>query len=377
MPRNGSGVFNLAAGYAATTGATATATQHNAPLEDIAADLNAARPISAGGTGATTAALARDALGLTIGTNVQAYNAKLQSLSGLTGAPDRLPYLSGTSTFALATFTGFARTLLDDADAATARGTLGLGTIATQSAASVAITGGSIAGITDLAVADGGTGASTAANARTNLGLGTAATATIQTSATDNTAGRVLVVGANGLGISIQLTSGDNLNSLTATGFYTNPTSGNTPGNNYPVSAAGSLIVNRDTDGRTSQLFMPLIGTTPVDSSLTAYFRMRGTVGWSGWIELTSENTVGAHYGAIAADAVGSHAFLAYLGGVDLDAGDSTSGANLVYTGVNDDGGFTTGASSSPSGTWRAMGKVNLKGAPLDPTYATLFQRIA
>jgi hypothetical protein len=36
--------------------------------------------------------------------------------------------------------------------------------------ASAAITGGSIAGITDLAVADGGTGASTAANARTNLG---------------------------------------------------------------------------------------------------------------------------------------------------------------------------------------------------------------
>lgn len=36
--------------------------------------------------------------------------------------------------------------------------------------AAAAITGGTITGITDLAVADGGTGASTAANARTNLG---------------------------------------------------------------------------------------------------------------------------------------------------------------------------------------------------------------
>lgn len=68
-------------------------------------------------------------------------------------------------------FSAFAKTLIDDADASAARGTLGLGTIATQAANSVAITGGSITGITDLAVADGGTGASTAANARTNLGL--------------------------------------------------------------------------------------------------------------------------------------------------------------------------------------------------------------
>jgi hypothetical protein len=43
------------------------------------------------------------------------------------------------------------------------------GTIASQNANSVTITGGSVTGITDLAIADGGTGASTAAAARTNL----------------------------------------------------------------------------------------------------------------------------------------------------------------------------------------------------------------
>lgn len=67
--------------------------------------------------------------------------------------------------------TGAARALLDDPDNTTQRATLGLGTMATQNAGSVAITGGTISSITDLSVGDGGTGASDATNARANLGL--------------------------------------------------------------------------------------------------------------------------------------------------------------------------------------------------------------
>ena len=52
----------------------------------------------------------------------------------------------------------------------------GLGTMSTQNATNVAITGGSITGINDLAVADGGTGASDAPTARTNLGAAASAT---------------------------------------------------------------------------------------------------------------------------------------------------------------------------------------------------------
>jgi hypothetical protein len=73
---------------------------------------------------------------------------------------------------AFVTLSAFGQSLGLSANAAAARSTLGLGTIATQADSSVSITGGSITGITDLAVADGGTGASTAANARTNLGAG-------------------------------------------------------------------------------------------------------------------------------------------------------------------------------------------------------------
>ena len=113
--------------------------------------------VTDGGTGASDAAGARTNLGLVISTDVQAYNAKLSDVAGLAVSDGNFIVGDGSNFVA--------------ESGATARASLGLGSISTQAADSVAITGGSVTGITDITIADGGTGASDAAGARTNLGL--------------------------------------------------------------------------------------------------------------------------------------------------------------------------------------------------------------
>jgi hypothetical protein len=112
---------------------------------------------------------------LAIGTNVQAWDANLDQIAALAVTDSNFIVGNGSAWVA--------------ESSATARTSLGLGSIATQAASNVAITGGAISGITDLAVADGGTGASDAANARSNLGVGSMATRAVTISTGDPSGG--------------------------------------------------------------------------------------------------------------------------------------------------------------------------------------------
>jgi hypothetical protein len=104
--------------------------------------LSSAIAIADGGTGATTILGAQQALDLEPGVDIQAYDAGLASIAGLTTAADTMIYTTALDTYATTTLSSFARTLLDDADAATMRTTLGVDPAGTDNSTNVTIAAG-------------------------------------------------------------------------------------------------------------------------------------------------------------------------------------------------------------------------------------------
>lgn len=107
----------------------------------------------------------------------QPTNPKLTAIAASVWAANQLMYATGPDTVAMTSLTDFARSILDDADDAAVRATLG-GTVVGQALFT----------------------ATSEASARASLQLGTAATSTVTISNNDATAGRITKVGDFGLG---------------------------------------------------------------------------------------------------------------------------------------------------------------------------------
>lgn len=218
----------ISAAMDATTGHSHSgAAGEGAPIS-LSTGTTGTLPVTRGGTGAATASAARTALGLELGVNAQAYDAGLQSISGLTTSAnkgiyttasdtyatydltatgrslisqspstDTFPYVSGSNTISFATVSSFARTILDDANAAAVLTTIGAQALDAELTA--------IAGLT-----------SAADRVPYFTGSGTAALATF------TTFGRSLVDDADAATARVTLAAADRYPTMTTqTGDYT------------------------------------------------------------------------------------------------------------------------------------------------------------
>lgn len=113
----------------------------------------------------------------------------------------------------------------------------------------------------------------------------------VQSSATDATPGRLMKVGAFGIGgEAVSLGPADDLDDIVVSGLYYNATSANAPGNNYPSDSAGSLIVIYHSGIRCVQYF-----TVYGSGDTQTYVRSRHSGGWSGWHHFVDQsNLVGS-----------------------------------------------------------------------------------
>lgn len=181
----------------------------------------------------------------------QPLDATLTALAGVTTATNQLIYATGSDAFATTPLTAFGRSLIDDADATTARSTLGLGSAAIQADDRYAHRSNNLSDLTSIATA------------RSNLGLGSLAT--LSNINNSNWSGTPLAVSNGGTGVTTSTGSTSVVLSVTPTitGIRETRVAGGS-GGSYTINlATGNYFTRTFTSNATISISnIPTAGTS-------------------------------------------------------------------------------------------------------------------
>jgi hypothetical protein len=310
--------------------------------------------------GSSTSTAAKVVLGLTIGADVQAYDSDLTAIAAISTAG----FISrtGAGTAAARSLAAGSGISITNGDGVSGNPTISIPSNAALSVASVAASGqitatggfvgsftGTFSGVATnvsgiVAIANGGTGASTAVSARTNLGLGTVAT---------QNAGAVTLTGGT-------------ISGLTSLGTGTISASGNaTVGGTLQVTGATTLAVVNATTGNfsagiQSQGDIIVASNKATISASTGNTSLAGTLNVSGQSTLTAVSaTTGSFSGALSAGGdfkVNTNKFT-----VDHTTGNTTI-ANTLDVAGNTTLGITTADALTSTSTLNVSGFSTLSG---------------
>ena len=207
--------------------------------------------------------------------------------------------------------------------AAGARTNLGLGSMAVQNATSISVSGGTITGITDITVADGGTGASNAADARSNLSAA-------------KTGSNNDITELTGLTVPLSVAQGGTgINTSTGTGSVvraTSPTIASATLSDPTLSGTATAPTQSSTDDSTkiatTAFVQDLIGGTASAAGYIAFNGSTGSVIASSNLTLSKTGT--GDYLITLASGIqdGSGSYCVVLGNVDQGVTSQSNSSN-------------------------------------------------
>ena len=222
-----------------------------------------------------------------IGTNIQAYDAGLASIAGLTTAADMMIYTTASDTYAVTALTSTARSLLDDTTTAAMRSTLGLGSTDSPTFAGLTVSG-------DLITLGNATDKNVA------VGIGAFAN---NTTGTYNT--------ASGSGALYSNTEGYGNTASGSEALYSN-----TIGSGNTASGSGALYSTTTGSSNTASGYLALYSNTEGQSNtasgyLALYLNTTGNSNTASGSSALYSNTTGSSntasgYGALSSNTTGS-----------------------------------------------------------------------